>query len=437
MSEEIDDGFGHARLSDSVEIELTPGLEASIDTRNCSIHSRRSPPDSGSVCGFPCALSAGSNKIESRLDGYPAATAEHTFESIEDRDASTTARTSRRMDWVLQRFSPKRRASREGETFRLESGSAHKHSGCRMGLVNWFKGLFGGSAEASAKAPAAIPPSAKSSMTPLPNRVSAMPPARESVRSSVRTPTPLVSSFVEDPVRIQWDRLKTFVARCDREDLDLAGLHIEDAITFWGRHARIERAKLDNVGAEQAVKAEGFSCLDHWSVVSRYFQARYSELVKLPDGKLAIRYVDAFQRACEQAERDVAEERARREREAALFEPISGVTLERFAEIAAAMAHLGAEATRTRTTELLAAYGLGTATFGAVRRGWESRMEGDTSKKLRRTYRQHWTHARELLTKGEWQIPGANTERQEVSGVSTRYTWVESVETRPEYRSAG
>lgn len=104
VSREIDDGFGHARLSDSVDFELTREAAASIDARNCSIHSRRRPHDSGSLCVCPCALSAGSMKIERRFGGYPAASDAHTFESIEDRDACTTVRTNQRMDWVLQRF---------------------------------------------------------------------------------------------------------------------------------------------------------------------------------------------------------------------------------------------------------------------------------------------------------------------------------------------
>lgn len=239
----------------------------------------------------------------------------------------------------------------------------------------------------------------------------------------------------EDPVRQSWDKLKSFVARCESQELDLGGLHIEDAISYWARHSQIEIAKLDGKSPEDAAKAAGFLCLDHWSVVQRYFQARYSELVKLPTGKLAIRYVDAFQRGADQNERELAAEVARREREAADLEPIGGVSLERFAEICASLAHLGAEATRTRTTQIFAAYGLGAATFGSVRRGWEARMEADGSRKLRRKFRQAWTHVHTNLENGTWQLPGSG-ERQEVSGVSTRYTWVENVEARPEYRSS-
>jgi hypothetical protein len=226
-----------------------------------------------------------------------------------------------------------------------------------------------------------------------------------------------------------------FVARCEREDVDLAGLHIEDAISFWARYVRIEIAKMSGTAKEEAIRAEGMSCVEHWVVVQRYFQGRYSQLVCLPNGTLAIVYVDSFQRAADRAERELTNERTRRSREAAELEPVAGVSLERFAEMSASLAHLGAEATRARTTEVLAAYGLGAATFGSVRRGWEARMEADTTKRLRRIYRQAWTHAHEQLQNGTWQLPGTG-ERQEVSGVSTRYTWVESMEARPEYRSS-
>lgn len=247
------------------------------------------------------------------------------------------------------------------------------------------------------------------------------------------------SSFPADPVRVSWDRLKSFVARCDDEDLDLAGLRIEDAIGFWSRYARIESAKLRGVSAEDAVVAEGLKCLDHWVVVERYFQARYSELVRLPSGKLTIRFIDAFQRASDQAQRAIAEERTRLEADARELEPIGGVSLERFAEIAAALAHLaGAEATRARTTEVLGTFGIGAATFGSVRRGWEARMVADKTRRLRRAYRAAWTHATEMFGSGQWELPDCTPDAgsKEVSKVTTRYTWVESVEARPEYRSS-
>lgn len=267
-----------------------------------------------------------------------------------------------------------------------------------------------------------------------------MPSERTRTQSAPPSSISSQSALPTDPVRVSWDRLKTFVARCDDEDLDLAGLRIEDPIGFWSRYARIERAKLRNVAVEDAVTAEGFECLDHWTVVERYFQARYSELVRLPTGKLTIRFIDAFQRASDQAQRAISEERDRVEADARELEPIGGVSLERFAEIAAALAHLaGAEATRARTTEVLGTFGIGAATFGSVRRGWEARMAADKTRRLRRAYRAAWTHATEMFGSGQWELPScpaADPNSKEVSKVTTRYTWVESVEARPEYRSS-
>ncbi|MBK6693753.1 MAG: hypothetical protein IPG50_16315 [Myxococcales bacterium] len=253
------------------------------------------------------------------------------------------------------------------------------------------------------------------------------------VSKELRRPTSLMPP-PGDPVRMAWDQLKSFVARCEAQSLDLAGLHVDDPIGFCAVRARIEERKLAGTSAEEATLAEGFSCVDHWVVVERYFQARYSELVRLPTGKVAVRYVEAFQRATERAEHQVNGERTRLEQAASLREPIAGVTLERFAEISAMLAFLGSDATRARTTEVLASFGIGAATFGSVRRGWETRMEGDSTKSLRRTFRAAWTFTQEQLASGKLKVAG--TVDQEISKVSTRYTWVESMEARPEYRSS-
>jgi hypothetical protein len=302
----------------------------------------------------------------------------------------------------------------------------------------WLKEVFGTPSETVAA------PERRSSRPPAPVTNASNPSsareasAREASLGST-PPSALGYAGAIDPIRASWDRLKSFVARCDSEDLDLAGLRIEDPIGFWSRHARIESAKLRGVSPEDAARAEGLKCLDHWLVIERYFQARYSELVRLPGGKVTIRFVDAFQRASEQAERAVAGERERLEAEARELEPIGGVSLERFAEIAAALAHLaGAEATRARTTEVLGTFGIGAATFGSVRRGWEARMASDKTRRLRRAYRAAWTHATEMFGSGEWELPTcpADADAKAGSKVSTRYTWVESVEARPEYRSS-
>lgn len=288
----------------------------------------------------------------------------------------------------------------------------------------WLKGVFGSTPVPAPHPSVQVANVASASFVP-----SRPPPAYSSGHI-------LAANGAADPIRVSWERLKAFVARCESEDVDLAGLRIEDPIGFWSRYSRIEIAKLRGVSPEQAAVAEGLSCLDHWVVVERYFQARYSELVRLPNGKLTIRYVEAFQGAQDEADRAVALERTRMESEAREQEPIGGVSLERFAEIAAALAHLGADATRARTTEVLAAFGVGAATFGSVRRGWEARMEGDKTRRLRRAYRAAWTHATEMLGSGQWELPTSDTDPKEVSKVATRYTWVEPVEARPEYRSS-
>jgi hypothetical protein len=92
----------------------------------------------------------------------------------------------------------------------------------------------------------------------------------------------------------EWADLQVLIARCEAETIDLAGLDIRDPQTFWARQVRIEDGQRDGKGRLHAVVAAGFRSLEHWDEVSRYYQAKWSLLVRRDNGELEIRPREEF-----------------------------------------------------------------------------------------------------------------------------------------------
>jgi hypothetical protein len=106
----------------------------------------------------------------------------------------------------------------------------------------------------------------------------------------------------------EWADIQVFVARCEAESIDLAGLDIDDPTTFWARQQRIEQGESDGKGRLHSVVAAGFRSLEHWEEVSRYYQAKWSQMTRRPTGELEIRPRDEFTEAALRARsRDAAE----------------------------------------------------------------------------------------------------------------------------------
>jgi len=99
----------------------------------------------------------------------------------------------------------------------------------------------------------------------------------------------------------EWAELQILIARFEAEGIDLAGLDIADPASFWTRHLVIEQHQRHGKGRLHAVVAAGFRGLEHWDEVSRYFQAKWSQLSRRDTGELEIRprqeFTDAALRA--------------------------------------------------------------------------------------------------------------------------------------------
>lgn len=92
----------------------------------------------------------------------------------------------------------------------------------------------------------------------------------------------------------EWADLQVFIARCEAERIDLAGLDIRDPASFWARQIRVEQGQSEGKGRLHAVVTAGFRSLEHWEQVSRYFQAKWSLLVRRDTGELEIRPHEEF-----------------------------------------------------------------------------------------------------------------------------------------------
>ena len=95
----------------------------------------------------------------------------------------------------------------------------------------------------------------------------------------------------------EWAELQVLIARCEAERIDLAGLDIDDPASFWSRQLRIEDGQRTGKSRSASVVTAGFRSLEHWDEVSRYFQAKWSQLVRRDSGELEIRPREEFTRA--------------------------------------------------------------------------------------------------------------------------------------------
>ena len=99
----------------------------------------------------------------------------------------------------------------------------------------------------------------------------------------------------------EWAELQILIARHEAEGIDLAGLDITDPTSFWTRQLRIDDHRRQGKGRLHSVVSAGFRSLEHWDEVSRYFQAKWSQLARRDTGELEIRprpeFTDAALRA--------------------------------------------------------------------------------------------------------------------------------------------
>jgi hypothetical protein len=238
-------------------------------------------------------------------------------------------------------------------------------------------------------------------------------------------------AYVSEAER-QWARIKGYVRDCQKHGLDLAKLHPEDPVGFFTRRAFIRDAQRSGMPLERAAVAAGFTSEAHWTFVERYFESIYSTLTMKADGSYEIRFVPEFDRARLLAEREREQEMARQLASTSasrILEPIQGLTIERFAEVSAAMLDFGPEPSRAEMSSILGELHVGPAAYGGARRGWLDRMEQVNSGKLKQRYREAFRAARQIrVASGVHRLDsleGAPTADEARARAAARRSWVE------------
>lgn len=239
-------------------------------------------------------------------------------------------------------------------------------------------------------------------------------------------------AYVSDAER-QWARIKAYVRDCQHHGLDLAKLQASDPVGFFTRRAFIRESTHAGMPLERAAIAAGFTSEAHWSFVERYFESIYSTLAMKPDGSYEIRFVPEFDRARLLAEQERAQQLASELASSSasrILEPIQGITLERFAEISAAMLDFGAEPSRAEISGILAELNVGPAAYGRARRGFLDRMDQDTTGRLKQRYREAFRTARQArMASGVHRLDlldGAPPTADELKArAAARRSWVE------------
>jgi len=243
-----------------------------------------------------------------------------------------------------------------------------------------------------------------------------------------RAPQPLPMPEVEpaplSAAELEWQRVKSFVQECERQGLALGRLQPDDPVGFWSRRCAIDESVRGGMPLERAAKDAGYSGAQHWKLVERYFESRYCELAPNVTGELHVRYVPEFQQAALIAQRQRLEASKKKDEERAL-EPIQGITIERFAELSAAVALIGNAATRAEMSNVLAEFGVGPGTFGAARRAWLARIKEDKTGRLRARFLAALQKARgERAASGVHRADALQSE----DAASARRSWVADID---------
>lgn len=105
------------------------------------------------------------------------------------------------------------------------------------------------------------------------------------------------ATSVED----EWADMQAFVARCEAEALDLAGIDVADPASYWMRHRQIEAGVARGRSRDESAREAGFTDARHWEWVSQYVQTKWSELIR-HESRAVIRQKAAFVAASERGQ---------------------------------------------------------------------------------------------------------------------------------------
>ena len=192
----------------------------------------------------------------------------------------------------------------------------------------------------------------------------------------------------EDPAQEEWRELQEYIARVEGHGIDLAGIEMADPVSFWAKYFAIEEAEAQGGSRDEAIVQQGFQNADHWEMVSTYIQAKWSELVTNEDDELEVRQRDDFTNGALQARQGQMQQQMTDQAAAnpQLLEPVEGVAVEQWAQIAAGMTQLPQGATADDVNQYLLGFGMDRAKYDVVNNEWTARMSQDHSMVISNAY---------------------------------------------------
>lgn len=183
----------------------------------------------------------------------------------------------------------------------------------------------------------------------------------------------------EDYAKQEWREMQEFIARCETEGINLAGMDLNDPVTYWVKMFAIEEAEAQGGNKQQAIAEQGFSSQDEWEKVSTYFTNKWCHLVTNEDGELEVQQKDEFVNGAMKA-RSGQMQNQMATAEAAnpeLLVPVEGISVEKWAEVAAGFTKLPPTATPDQVNQYLAGHGMDKAMYDRVNGEWTNRMSQD------------------------------------------------------------
>jgi len=191
-----------------------------------------------------------------------------------------------------------------------------------------------------------------------------------------------------DDARQDWKETETMMAQFEASGENLATMKLSDPVSFWVNYFAVEDAESQGLTNDEAARQHGFRNLDHWEKARDYFMAKWSELGQDEDGDWEVRQKPDFTNASLQARQQQVQGGvgAATAANPQLLEPVEGVNVDQWAQVAAGATKLPANSTPAQFAQYLAKFGLDKAKWDRVSAEWTNRMSQDTSMVITTAY---------------------------------------------------
>jgi hypothetical protein len=175
--------------------------------------------------------------------------------------------------------------------------------------------------------------------------------------------------------------LQGVIHQVESQRVPMPGVDPNDPATLWTIVFALQKTDAQGIARAQAVQQYGFSGEDHFNLVMRYVEAKWSHIGTDDEGRPAVvqrpEYTNAMMQASMgqmmQAQADAAGA------DPSLLAPVAGVSIELWARASVLLGSLGEGATVEQMAHKLAEIGIDKPTYDTASEGWMAKMQGDTT----------------------------------------------------------